>query len=342
MLSKACSLTILSSFNTCNTILGSSVPLKRCIGSLVLGQYENGSLTKNTLSAIEVAKGYGSVSLWLCDLSLTEQKCSELARNVPVAKIYLSAPNVLSSKLPENRCHVLQSLLKENAFDFVCGCSTADYKSLLARFSAVTDIPMLTDVFRVVDQSTFQRFVYAGNVVETVQVSAKPIVMTIRSSSFIVPTPVESNTAEVIPLEIPVSDRYSTLDSETVLKSDRPDLVTASRVVVGGRGVGSKEEFQKVYALADKLGAAVGGTRAAVDLNMLESNLQVGQTGKVIAPSLYIGLGVSGSIQHQAGMKESQTIVCINKDPEAPLFGIADYGIVGDLHILVPEILSKL
>ncbi|KAK8825308.1 hypothetical protein WA538_003005, partial [Blastocystis sp. DL] len=314
----------------------------RTFGSLVIGHLAQNGLTKNTLSAIQLATAFGDVSLWLCGNALDANTCTKATEHVPVKTVYYSNLTDPSSILPENRCRVLQSLQKQHAFDLMCGCATVDCKSLLARFAATEDVPMLSDVVRMIDKKTFQRPIYAGNAVETLQITAKPLILTVRCSAHITPSPVANSRPAVSPLEIPADARYAKLQAVHETKSSRPELTTASRVVVGGRGVGSKKQFDEVFALADKLGAAVGGTRAAVDMEMVDASLQVGQTGKVVAPALYVGLGVSGSIQHQAGMKDAQTIVCVNKDPEAPLFSIADYGLVADLHAVVPELLSKL
>jgi electron transfer flavoprotein alpha subunit len=209
----------------------------------------------------------------------------------------------------------------------------------MPRVAALLNVPQLSDVMQVEAAGRFRRPVYAGNAVITVEIPAgQQVVCTVRVASFeaapagTAEAPVESATPAA---ELPAHTRFVSVSAAS---SDRPDLQTAGRVVSGGRALGSADSFQMIYKLADKLGAAVGASRAAVDAGYVPNELQVGQTGKIIAPSLYVAVGISGAIQHVTGIKDAQTIVAINKDPEAPIFEIADYGLVGDLFTIVPEL----
>jgi len=221
----------------------------------------------------------------------------------------------------------------------VMGPSTTFGRDLMPRVAALLRSPQLSDVMQVEAANRFQRPVYAGNAVVTVEVPAgRQVVCTVRVASFAAagaagsPAPVETATPAVA---LPGHTRFVSVSAAS---GDRPDLQTATRVVSGGRALGSAEKFGMIYRLADKLGAAVGASRAAVDAGYAPNELQVGQTGKIIAPGLYVAVGISGAIQHVTGIKDAQTIVAINKDPEAPIFEIADYGLVGDLFTIMPEL----
>jgi len=225
----------------------------------------------------------------------------------------------------------------------VFGPSTTFGRDLMPRVAALLKAPQLSDIMQVESATRFRRPVYAGNAIVTVEVPAgRQLVCTVRVASFEAaaagagPAPIEK--ADVT-AELPTHTRFVSVSAAA---SDRPDLQTAARVVSGGRALGSAEKFKMIYELADKLGAAVGASRAAVDAGYAPNELQVGQTGKIIAPSLYIAVGISGAIQHVTGIKDAQTIVAINKDPEAPIFEIADYGLVGDLFTILPEMQALL
>jgi electron transfer flavoprotein alpha subunit len=225
----------------------------------------------------------------------------------------------------------------------VFGPSTTFGRDLMPRVAALLKAPQLSDIMQVESATRFRRPVYAGNAIVTVEVPAgRQLVCTVRVASFeAAPAGGASAPIETASLDValPTHTRFVSVSAAS---SDRPDLQTAARVVSGGRALGSAEKFQMIYALADKLGAAVGASRAAVDAGYAPNELQVGQTGKIIAPGLYIAIGISGAIQHVTGIKDAQTIVAINKDPEAPIFEIADYGLVGDLFAILPEIESLL
>lgn len=232
--------------------------------------------------------------------------------------------------------------IKSNNITHVLVSGSAFGKNVLPRVSATIDSQPISDIISVVDENTFVRPIYAGNALATVK-STDPIkLVTVRSSAFDAAT-VGSGSATIADAADPASAPLSEWVSETLTKSERPDLGSATKVVSGGRGLKDKENFDKImFPLADALGAAVGASRAAVDSGFADNSLQVGQTGKVVAPDLYVAVGISGAIQHLAGMKDSKTIVAINKDEDAPIFQVADYGLVEDLFDAVPKLTEQL
>src|SRR5215472_17281382 len=254
---------------------------------------------------------------------------------------------VLRVARPENAAPLAAVLAPQVAklaagYSHVLAPSTTFGKDLLPRAAALAGAAQVSDVMKVVDAHTFERPIYAGNAIATVIAPATPCVFaTVRTASW--PACGESGSATVtdtaVDAALPGHSRFVELKQE---KSDRPDLQSAPKVVSGGRGVGSKENFAIIYKLADRIGAAVGASRAAVDAGFVPNDLQVGQTGKIIAPELYIAVGISGAIQHLAGMKDSKVIVAINKDEEAPIFQVADYGLVADLFKALPELAEEL
>jgi electron transfer flavoprotein alpha subunit len=224
-------------------------------------------------------------------------------------------------------------------YSHIAAAATAYAKNVLPRVAALLDVMVLTDVTAVVDADTFERPIYAGNAIQTVQSSDAKKVFTVRTATF---AAAATGGAAAVEAVAATPSALSSWVEDKVAASDRPDLTSAKIVVSGGRGVGSKESFDLIEGLADKLGAAVGASRAAVDSGYAPNDWQVGQTGKVVAPQLYVAVGISGAIQHLAGMKDSKVIVAINKDEEAPIFQVADYGLVGDLFTVVPELTAKL
>jgi electron transfer flavoprotein alpha subunit len=226
------------------------------------------------------------------------------------------------------------------SYAHVAAPATAAAKNVLPRAAALLDVMVLTDVTAVIDADTFERPIYAGNALQTVRSSDPVKVLTIRTAGF--DAAPAGGSAPVEPVAGPADPGLASWVEDRTAASGRPELTSAGVVVSGGRGIGSKEGFGIVEALADKLHAAVGASRAAVDAGYAPNDWQVGQTGKVVAPALYVALGISGAIQHLAGMKDSKVIVAINKDPEAPIFQVADYGLVGDLFTVVPELTGKL
>lgn len=244
--------------------------------------------------------------------------------------------------LPESYAPLLVENIKRGGFTHIIAGHTAFGKNLMPRVAALLDVQQISDITAIEDEKTFVRPIYAGNAIATVESSDNIKIITIRGTAF-APAAAEGGSASIETGEDPKAESKTEWLSEDLAKSDRPDLATAGRVVSGGRGLKSKEEFDKVMLpLADALGAAVGASRAAVDSGYADNSLQVGQTGKVVAPQLYLCAGISGAIQHLAGMKDSKVIAAINKDPDAPIFQVADVGLVGDLFEKVPELTEKL
>lgn len=267
-----------------------------------------------------------------------EAAAAEAAKLSGVAKVLFAGDPAYSHGLAEATAGLIVSLA--SGYSHIAGAATAFCKNVLPRVAALLDVMVLSDVTAVVDADTFQRPIYAGNAVQTVKSSDTIKVFTVRTATFAAAP--AGGSAPVEAISGPASGSLSRWVEDKVAASDRPDLTSAKVVVSGGRGIGSKDNFTIIEALADKLGAAVGASRAAVDSGFAPNDWQVGQTGKVVAPQLYIAVGISGAIQHLAGMKDSKIIVAINKDDEAPIFQVADYGLVGDLFTLAPELTEKL
>ena len=255
-----------------------------------------------------------------------------------VSKVLLAEDAAYSHGLAESTAALVVSLA--GGYEHICGAATAFNKNVLPRVAALLDVMVLSDVTAVVDAETFERPIYAGNAIQTVKSSDGKKVFSVRTASFAAAA--ATGAAAVEAVGGPGDAGLSSWVEDRVATSDRPELTSAGIVVSGGRGVGSKESFDLIEALADKLGAAVGASRAAVDSGYAPNDWQVGQTGKVVAPQLYVAVGISGAIQHLAGMKDSKIIVAINKDEEAPIFQVADYGLVADLFAAVPEMTGKL
>lgn len=262
----------------------------------------------------------------------------EASRLNGVARVLVAQDDALAHGLAEPAAALVVSLAPD--YTHIAAASTAFSKNILPRVAALLDVMVITDVTAIRDAETFDRPVYAGNAIQTVT-STDPIrVLTIRTSVFQAVGQGEPAPVETVP---PVADPVlSSWVEDMAVISERPELTAARVVVSGGRGVGSKEHFETIVRLADRMGAAVGASRAAVDLGYAPNDWQVGQTGKVVAPDLYLAVGISGAIQHLAGMKDSRVIVAINKDADAPIFRIADYALVGDLFTVVPELTAKL
>ncbi|EPX84208.1 electron transfer flavoprotein alpha subunit apoprotein [Rubellimicrobium thermophilum DSM 16684] len=288
-----------------------------------------------TAKAVTAARALGDVTV----LVMGPRAAAEEAATIEgVAKVLLAEDAALGHRLAEPAADLVVALAP--GFTHVVAPATADAKNILPRVAALLDVMVISDVTAIRDAETFERPIYAGNALQTVQSSDRIKVLTIRTAGFDAAPRGGSAPIEAAP---GVSDPgLSQWVEDRVAKSGRPELTSARVVVSGGRGIGSKEGFQIVEKLADRLGAAVGASRAAVDAGYAPNDWQVGQTGKVVAPDLYVALGISGAIQHLAGMKDSKTIVAINKDPEAPIFQVADYGLVADLFEAVPALTEKL
>ena len=305
---------------------------------LLLGEVTDGALSRDaTAKAVTAAKALGDVTV-LCAGASAAAAGAEAATIAGVAKVLVAEDASLGHRLAEPTAALIVSLA--GGYSHIVAPATTDAKNVLPRVAALLDVMVISDVTGVVDADTFERPIYAGNAIQTVKSSDGVKVVTIRTSTFEAAgeqaaAPVESASAAANP-------GLSSWIEDKVAASDRPELTSAGIVVSGGRGVGSEENFKIIEGLADKLGAAVGASRAAVDSGFAPNDWQVGQTGKVVAPQLYVAVGISGAIQHLAGMKDSKVIVAINKDEEAPIFQVADYGLVGDLFTVVPELTGKL
>ena len=304
---------------------------------LLLADVNDGQLATDAVAkTVTAVQSLGDVHVLVAGQG-NDSAAAEAAKLGGVARVLFADDQAYNHGLAESTAALIVSLAGDYAH--IAGASTAFCKNVMPRVAALLDVMVLSDVTAVVDADTFERPIYAGNAIQTVKSLDATKVMTIRTASYI---GVDSNgSVAVEPVSGPV-EALSTWVEDKVASSDRPDLTSAGIVVSGGRGVGSEDDFKLIEGLADKLGAAVGASRAAVDSGYAPNDWQVGQTGKVVAPKLYVAVGISGAIQHLAGMKDSKVIVAINKDEEAPIFQVADYGLVGDLFTLVPELTEKL
>ncbi|KAL1528550.1 hypothetical protein AB1Y20_009893 [Prymnesium parvum] len=318
-----------------------SATASRALSTILVGEHDGTKLTDTTLSAVTACKAFGEVELLIggsaCKAA-AESACSVDGIN----KVTFAESATLDHGIAEEWAPVILAAQKASGASHVVAASSAFSKSVLPRVSVLLDVAMLSDVIGVKDASTFVRPTYAGNAICTVSSMDDVKVITVRPTSF-EKAATSGGTATASPFAgLPAANGKTTWLSEEVKKSDRPDLTSAKTVVAGGRGLKTGENFAMLDSLADKLNAAVGASRAAVDSGMCPNDMQVGQTGKVVAPDLYIAIGISGAIQHLAGMKDSKTIVAINKDPEAPIHQVADYGLVQDLFVACPELEAKL
>ena len=305
---------------------------------LLLGEVTNGVLNRDaTAKTVAAVTALGEVTV-LCAGASARDAATEAATIEGVAKVLVAEDARYGHRLAEPTAALLVSLAGD--YDHIVAPATTDAKNVMPRVAALLDAMIISDASKIVDAETFERPVYAGNAIQVVKSRDAKKVLTIRVASF--DAAPDGGNAPVSDAALADGPALSKWVGDEVAASDRPELTSAGRVVSGGRGVGSKEQFAIIEALADKLGAAVGASRAAVDSGYAPNDWQVGQTGKVVAPELYVAVGISGAIQHLAGMKDSKVIVAINKDEEAPIFQIADYGLVGDLFTTVPELTEKL
>ncbi|GAA4216317.1 electron transfer flavoprotein alpha subunit [Sagittula marina] len=305
---------------------------------LLLAEITDGTLSMDaTAKTVTAAKALGDVTVLAVGSSATEA-ANEAATIDGVAKVLVAEDALYGHRLAEPVAALIASLAGD--YSHIVAPATTDAKNILPRVAALLDVMVLTDVTGVVDADTFERPIYAGNAIQTVKSSDATKVISFRTSTF--DAAATGGSASVENIATGENPGVSEWVSDKVAESDRPELTSAGIVVSGGRGLGSEENFAIVEKLADKLGAAVGASRAAVDSGFAPNDWQVGQTGKVVAPDLYVAVGISGAIQHLAGMKDSKVIVAINKDEEAPIFQVADYGLVADLFEAVPELTDKL
>ncbi|KYP11075.1 MAG: electron transfer flavoprotein subunit beta [Limnobacter sp. CACIAM 66H1] len=306
---------------------------------LVIAEHDNQSIKPATLNTIAAAKKIGGDIHVLVSGKGCGAAAEQAAKAAGVAKVLVADSDALGDQLAENLG--AQILAIAGSYGHILAPATSVGKNVLPRVAAKLDVAQISDIISVESADTFTRPIYAGNVIATVQSSDATKVITVRTTAFD-PVAAEGGSAAIENLSATADSGKSTFVSREVAKSDRPELTAAGTIISGGRGVGSAENFSILNPLADKLNAAIGASRAAVDAGYAPNDWQVGQTGKIVAPQLYMAFGISGAIQHLAGMKDSKVIVAVNKDPEAPIFGVADYGLVGDLFDVVPQLTEKL
>lgn len=309
---------------------------------LVIAEHDNLSLKAATLNTVAAALACGG-DVHVLVAGHQAEAAAQFASKIPgIAKvIHADAPH-LQHQLGENLAEQILALAANSAYSHVLAPATAIGKNTLPRVAAKLDVAQVSDIMKVISADTFERPIYAGNAVATVQSHDVIKVITVRTTGFDPVANVGGN-ASIEKITAISDQNVSTFISKEVNQSNRPELSAAKVVVSGGRGLGSAEKYHELLEpLADKLGAALGASRAAVDAGYVPNDYQVGQTGKIVAPQLYIAVGISGAIQHLAGMKDSKIIVAINKDADAPIFGVADYGLVADLFTAIPELISEL
>ncbi|KAL1462843.1 hypothetical protein WDU94_014649 [Cyamophila willieti] len=310
--------------------------------TIILGEHADGKLSASTLSAITAAKKIGGDISVLVAGNKVGDVAQQVAKVSGVTKVLTVENDALKGSLPETLAPLVVAALNAGKYTHVLAGASSFGKSLLPRVAALLDVSPISEIIDIKSADTFVRTIYAGNAILTLKSKDPVKVITVRGTSF--PPAEEGGSASIEALAgVSVeANQQSEWVGQELSKSDRPDLGSAKVVVSGGRGLKSADNFKLLYTLADKMGAAVGASRAAVDAGFVPNDMQIGQTGKIIAPELYIAVGISGAIQHLAGMKDSKTIVAINKDPEAPIFQVSDYGLVADLFKAVPEMTGKL
>ena len=308
--------------------------------ALVIAEHDNQSIKAATLNTVTAAAQCGGDVHVLVAGANAAAAAAAAAKIAGVSKVLLADAAYFGDGLAENIAE--QALAIANDYSHILAPATPYGKNVLPRVAAKLDVAQISEISKVDAPDTFERPIYAGNAIATVKSSDKVKVITVRGTAFDAAA-AEGGSAAVENLPAVADAGVSQFVSREVAKNDRPELTAAKVIVSGGRGVGSGENYTKVLTpLADKLGAALGASRAAVDAGFVPNDYQVGQTGKIVAPQLYIAVGISGAIQHLAGMKDSKVIVAINKDAEAPIFSVADYGLVGDLNTVVPELVAAL
>ena len=307
--------------------------------ALVIAEHDNQSIKAATLNTVTAAAQCGGDVHVLVAGAGCGAAAQAAAQIAGVTKVMVADAPQFADGLAENVAE--QALAVAGNYSHILAPATAYGKNILPRVAAKLDVAQLSDITKVDSPDTFERPIYAGNAISIVQSSDKVKVITVRGTGFDAAA-AEGGSAAVETVAAVADSGKSSFVGRELAKSDRPELTGAKVVVSGGRGMGSGDNFKILEPLADKLGAAMGASRAAVDAGYVPNDWQVGQTGKIVAPQLYIAVGISGAIQHLAGMKDSKTIVAINKDPEAPIFSVADYGIVGDLFEVVPALVKEL
>lgn len=309
------------------------------MATLVIAEHDNAALNVATLNTVAAAQAIGGD----IDVLVAGQNCAAVAeaaaKVIGVRKVLVADDAAYAHRLPENMAALIVKLAP--GYSHILAPATTDGKNYQPRVAALLDVDQISEIIAVDSANTFKRPIYAGNAIATVQSDAAINVITVRTTAFD-PVAAEGGAAVIEAVAGVADTGLATFVSEELEKSDRPELAAANIVISGGRALGSAENFELLYKVADKLGAAVGASRAAVDAGFVPNDLQVGQTGKIVAPQLYIAVGISGAIQHLAGMKDSKVIVAINKDEDAPIFQVADYGLVADLFDVLPELEASL
>ena len=306
---------------------------------LIIAEHDNQQLNPATLHAVSAAAKLGDVHVLVAGEAAGA--VAEAARKISgVSKVLLAEAPHYAAGLAEELAPLVVQLAAD--YSSIGATATAFGKNLLPRVAALLDVQQVSDLTEVVDEKTFVRPIYAGNAFKTLRSKQDKLVLTFRATAFEAAA-TEGSNAEIVEVAATPAQNLSRFISRELIQSDRPELTQAKVVVSGGRALGSAEQFKNIMEpLADSLGAAIGASRAAVDAEYAANDTLVGQTGKVVAPQLYIAVGISGAIQHTAGMQDSKVIVAINKDPDAPIFNIADYGLVGDLFEVVPQLTAAL
>ena len=306
---------------------------------LIVAEHDNNDLNAATLNAVTAANAIGGD----IHILVAGHGCATVAEQAStvagVSKVLLADASAYEHALAENVSLLIAQIGSE--YGHILATATSNAKNIMPRAAALLDSQAISDISAVIDGDTFKRPIYAGNVIATVKSSDVIKVITVRGTAFDAASS-EGGSASIDTLVEAHDAEKSSFTSEEVAKSDRPELTAADVVISGGRGMGNGENFGLLNGIADKLGAAIGASRAAVDAGFVPNDMQVGQTGKIVAPDLYIAVGISGAIQHLAGMKDSKVIVAINKDEEAPIFSVADYGLVADLFDALPELEAAL
>jgi electron transfer flavoprotein alpha subunit len=309
------------------------------MSTLVIAEHDNNSLKVATLNAVAAAQVLGSG----IDILVAGAGCSgaaEQAAKVPgIGKVLVADNAAYAHQLAENVSLLIAEVAA--AYDNIVAPATSNCKNTMPRVAALLDVAQISEITSVESADTFKRPIYAGNVIATVKSTDAKKVITVRTTAYDA-APAEGGSATIEAVSAVHDAGLSSFVSEEVAVSDRPELTSAKIVISGGRGMQNGENFKLLDGIADKLGAAIGASRAAVDAGFVPNDYQVGQTGKIVAPDLYIAVGISGAIQHLAGMKDSKVIVAINKDEDAPIFQVADYGLVADLFVALPELEAKL
>ena len=301
---------------------------------LVIAEHDNSSLNAATLNSVTAAQAIGGD----IDILVAGESCQDAAAQAAqvsgIGKVLVADNSAYGNALAENIAPLIAEV--GAGYSHILATATTTAKNIMPRAAALMDVQAVSDISAVVSADTFKRPIYAGNVIATVQSADAIKVLTVRGTAFDAAAAI-GGSASIEAVSSAHDAALSSFVGEEVAVSDRPELTAAEIVISGGRGMGNGENFDMLYSIAYKLGAAVGASRAAVDAGFVPNDMQVGQTGKIVAPDLYVAVGISGAIQHLAGMKDSKVIVAINKDEEAPIFSVADYGLVADLFAALPE-----